>query len=119
MKKYLHLLISKVGVLDTETFSSVTGNAVIPEGTLTKENRISAYAPFSGYVTAIIRCKASVVNLMVNHSTLTQVITSNMEETLFQTVHAPCAKGDFVEVAILAKSEGIMELKFFAINNGK
>ena len=56
---------------------------------------------------------------MVNHSTITQVIAPNMEKLLFQTVYAPCAKGDFVEVAILAESEGTMELKFFAINNGK
>lgn len=119
LKALLQILISKIGVLDTNTTSSIAGNAVLPEGQNAKENRLSGTAPFSGYVVATVKCKASIVNLMVNSSTFTQSVTVNMTELAYQSVFAPCSKGDHVEIALLALSSGPIELKFFAINNGK
>lgn len=119
LKSYLQLLVSKIGVLDVETSSLITGSAVVPAGHNAKENRLSGIAPFSGYVTATVKFKASVVNLMVNSQTLMQVISQVSEDVCYQTVCAPCSKGDSVELATLALEDGDMELKFFAINNGK
>lgn len=119
LKSYLQLLVSKIGVLDIETSSLITGSAVVPVGQNAKENRLSGIAPFSGYVTATVKCKASVVNLMVNSQTLMQVISQGSENVGYQTVCTPCSKGDSVELALLAIESGSIELKFFAINNGK
>ena len=38
LKSLLQMLISKIGVLDTGTFSLITGNAVVPNGLEAKEN---------------------------------------------------------------------------------
>ena len=119
LKSLLQMLISKIGVLDTGTFSLITGNAVVPSGVEDKENRLSCVAPFSGYVVATVKCKASVVNLTVNSNTFTQSVAFVRAELTYQSILAPCSKGDAVEVALLAQTNGPIELKFFAINNGK
>lgn len=121
LKSLLQMLISKIGVLDTGTFSLITGNAVVPNGLEAKENRLSCVATFSGYVVATVKCKASVVNLIVNSNTFTQSVALGMAEAelIYQSIHAPCSKGDAVEVALLAQTNGPIELRFFAINNGK
>lgn len=119
LKSFLQMLISKIGVLDTGTFSLITGDAVVPNGLEPKENRLSCVAPFSGYVVATVKCQARVVNLMVNSNTFTQSVTFGMAELIYQSIQAPCSKGDAVEVALLAQTNGPIELKFFAINNGK
>ncbi|WP_283387587.1 hypothetical protein [Parasutterella excrementihominis] len=119
LKALLQVLISKVGVVDTATTSLISGEAVVPAGVSAKENRVSGTAPFSGYAVATVKCSASVVNLIVNSKTFEQVISNSSKEVLFQSVHAPCAKGDTVEVAVLAQSNGALELRFFPINNGK
>ena len=119
LKSLLQMLISKIGVLDTGTSSLITGNAVVPDGVKAKETRLSCVAPLSGYVVATVKCKASVVNLMVNSNTFTQSVTLGMAELIYQSIQAPCSKGDAVEVALLAQANGPIELKFFAINTGK
>lgn len=119
LKSLLQMLISKIGVLDTGTFSLITGNAVVPNGFEVKENRLSCVAPFSGYVVANVKCKARIVNLMVNSNTFTQAVAFDLTEVVYQSIHAPCSKGDAVELALLAETNGPIELKFFAINNGK
>ena len=56
---------------------------------------------------------------MVNSNTFTQSVAFGMAELTYQSIQAPCSKGDAVEVALLAQTNGPIELKFFAINNGK
>ena len=48
LKSYLQLLISKIGVIDTDTSSLITGSAVVPAGQNAKENRLSGIAPSPG-----------------------------------------------------------------------
>lgn len=119
LKSLLQVLISKIGVLDSATSSLISGNAVVPSGVDAKENGLSGTAPFSGYVVATAKCSASVVNLAVDSKTFTQVISNVTQDVLYQSVYAPCAKGDNVDLIVLATSNGSLELTFFPINNGK
>lgn len=119
LKSLLQVLISKIGVQDTASSSLISGDVVVPAGVYAKENILSSTAPFSGYAVATVKCTASVVNLIVDSKTFTQVISNVTQEVLYQSVCAPCAKGDKVELAVLAKSNGSFDLRFFPINNGK
>lgn len=117
LKAYLQTLISKLGVVRTAGLITETGEVTGIESTA-HERRVSFIAPHSGYVVVLVKFDVSIVHLMINEKSFTQIAKDERNGT-YQAVCAPCAKGDTVEVAVLAHANGGVQFNFFPINNGK
>ncbi len=117
LKTYLQALLSKLGVINTTGLIIQTGAVSGIESTA-HEKRVSFVSPHSGYVVVLVKFDVSIVNLMINEKSFIQIAKGERNGT-YQAVYAPCAKGDTVEVAVLAHANGGVQFNFFPINNGK
>ena len=118
LKAYLQRLLSKIGVLSTlnqiNQIDSVTGVANTP-----LQRDFSFVAPYSGYAAIHIKCDVAIANALVKGRTFTQITKSSEDVSSNLSVYVPCAKGDAVALAVLARGNGEIIFNFFPINNGK